>query len=638
MIRSVAASWIPLSLLLGYGVVFAATALGCSLPAFDDHPGQFFRLWHALTRGLAPWTWNADWWMGFPELQFYPPGYVYLGAVLHYLSLTALSPAGTYQVLVWTVYLTPGITAFALLARLLRAPWLALPGAFVALTLSAETLSGVDGGVRTGMIAARLGWGLLPLLMLGLIRWIEHGGRSPWIAAPLVAAIVLSHPGHAPAAVVLVALAAFFGAGPRARRLAQALALLVLAGALTTFWTIPLLAHLEEARALAWGDFSAAGFGRQLARPLILLLVGLGLAAPLLARGRRDASSRPLTVLAAFLPAMLVVLAADRSSWLPPHRLVDSVVLGIVLVGGAGLGLALGAATTRWGVPGGLAALAATAVIATSALDDRTLTVWPQAARWPTLTQIERGLRLPALWAALQAAPPGRILFVRSGVPLVYGTEWYRAHTHVTALAPLYTGRQIVNGTFTHPSAIAALVYTGSPASRPIQVLVERLDGHTLFGEPLGDIADSTLERFMGFLGVSAVVMLEEDAGRFPALESSGQFVRAESAPFILYTRRTPVALPAPVAADRWQLPPLGPGWTSARVAFSRLWRAESSGARLATRRGPLGDLELELSDDGTPVTLAYGPARWEWIGVGISALGALWFIASYVISRRASF
>jgi hypothetical protein len=632
----VTASWLPLSLLLGYGVVFAATALGRILPAFDDHPGQFFRLWHALTRGLAPWTWNPDWWMGFPELQFYPPGYVYLGAALHYLSLTALSPAGTYQVLVWIVYLTPGVTAFVLLARLLPAPWLALPGAFVALTLSAETLSGVDGGVRTGMIAARLGWGLLPLLMLGLVRWIEHGGRNPWIAAPLVAAIVLSHPGHAPAAVVLVALAAFLGIGPRARRLTQALALLVMAGALTTFWTIPLLAHLENARALAWGDFSAAGFGRQLSRPLFLLLVGLGLAAPVLARGRRDLSCRSLTVLAAFLPAMLVVLAADRSSWLPPHRLVDSVVLGIVLAGGAGLGLVLGAMTTRWGVSGGLAALTATAVIATSALDGRTLTVWPQSARWPTLTQIERGLRLPALWAALQAAPPGRILFVRSGVPLVYGTEWYRAHTHVTALAPFYTGRQIVNGTFTHPSAIAALVYTGSPASRPIQALVERLDGHTLFGEPLGDIAASTLERFVGFLGVSVVVMLEEDAGRFPALESSEQFVRARSAPFVLYVRSTPVALPAPLAAGRWQLPLLGPGWTSARVAFSTLWRAESAGARLPTRRGPLGDLELELSRAATPVTLVYHPARWEWIGVGISALGALGFIASYVFPRRA--
>ena len=36
-------------------------------------------------RGPAPWTWNPDWWTGYPELQFYPPGFAYAGAVLHAL-------------------------------------------------------------------------------------------------------------------------------------------------------------------------------------------------------------------------------------------------------------------------------------------------------------------------------------------------------------------------------------------------------------------------------------------------------------------------------------------------------------------------------------------------------------------------
>src|SRR5206468_1990563 len=83
-------------------------------------------------------------------------------------------------------------------------------------------------------------------------------------------------------------------------------------------------------------------------------------------------------------------------------------------------------------------------------------TLGPRTADWPSLRSVERGLRLGDLWTALREAPPGRVLFVRSAVPLVYGapggTQWYRPHTHVTALAPVFAGRVIVHGTFTHPS------------------------------------------------------------------------------------------------------------------------------------------------------------------------------------------
>ncbi|PYN63442.1 MAG: hypothetical protein DMD90_16950, partial [Candidatus Rokuibacteriota bacterium] len=52
---------VPLALLLAYGLGFGASAFGFALPAFDDHPGQVYRLWHVLTRGPAPWAWNPGW-------------------------------------------------------------------------------------------------------------------------------------------------------------------------------------------------------------------------------------------------------------------------------------------------------------------------------------------------------------------------------------------------------------------------------------------------------------------------------------------------------------------------------------------------------------------------------------------------
>src|SRR5215510_14120378 len=121
--------------LLAYGVAFASAARGRSLLVYDDHPGQLYRLWHVVTYGPAPWAWNPGWWAGYPELQFYPPGAAYIGALLH-----AFLPGGgsltlAYQLLLWIVYLAPGVTAFLLLAHVLGNGWLALPGAFVALTL-----------------------------------------------------------------------------------------------------------------------------------------------------------------------------------------------------------------------------------------------------------------------------------------------------------------------------------------------------------------------------------------------------------------------------------------------------------------------------------------------------------------------
>jgi uncharacterized membrane protein len=95
-----AAALAPLVLLIAYAVAFASAALGVSLPALDDHPGQLYRLWHVVTLGPAPWAWDWGWWTGYPELQFYPPGFAYLGALLHTTSLGAVSVAGAYQTLV----------------------------------------------------------------------------------------------------------------------------------------------------------------------------------------------------------------------------------------------------------------------------------------------------------------------------------------------------------------------------------------------------------------------------------------------------------------------------------------------------------------------------------------------------------
>jgi hypothetical protein len=600
MIRPVTrAAWLPFGGLLAYGAAWASAALGISLLANDDHPGQFFRFWHALVHGVAPWTWNPDWWMGFAELQFYPPGFAYAGVVLAHLGLGLLPPPATYQALLWLIFLAPGVTTFVLLARLLPNPWLALPGSAIAMTLSAETMSGVEGGLRIGMVSARLGWALLPLLVLALVRWMPRGSAVAPGPAGLLAAIVLSHPAHAPAAIVYVGLAALLGAGPLPRRLTSAVLVVVLAAGLTAFWTVPLAWHLEEARPLAWGDPAFTLLRRSLhAGPLLPMALVFALAAVVV---RRDRAALLLTL---FVPVMTAVVALDPSSFLPANRLADSLVLGIILAAGLGLGGALALLVERRARRRRMAAaVLVIGLLVIAARDDRGLVAWPSGRPWPTLAEVTERLRLAELWRALDAAPPGRVLYVRSGAPLHPSPRgsrqrhpWYRPHTHVTALTPLTTGRAIVNGTFTHPSAMAGLVYSGSPRREPIRQLVEQLDGERLFGEPLAAITPATLERFLDLFGASAVVILEEDEDTLPALTRSERFRRVDAWPHVVYVAHRSQPLPERLGRDHWRVTVenVAGGWVSTRVSFSPLWRAVANDAPIPSRRGPLGELQVK--------------------------------------------
>src|SRR3989441_9054419 len=143
---------------------------------FDDHPGQLYRVWHVMNYGRAPWAWDRGWWAGYPELQFYPPGFAYRGALLAWATTGGLDDGAVYQTLLWLAYLLPGVTTYVVLARLTGLRWLALAGAFVALTLSEGLASGVDGGVRTGVVGGGLAWGVLPALLGLLARRGEDGG------------------------------------------------------------------------------------------------------------------------------------------------------------------------------------------------------------------------------------------------------------------------------------------------------------------------------------------------------------------------------------------------------------------------------------------------------------------------------
>ena len=624
------AAWLPPALLLAYGVVFAARALGVGPLAFDDHPGQLARLIHAIAEGPAPWAWHAGWWAGYPELQFYPPGWFYAGTAVSWLTVGALSPSAVYQALVWVTYLAPGVAAFFLLQRVLGDGWRALPGAFLVLTFAGDpgggSASGVEGGVHIGMVAARLAWALLPLVALSLCTWTARGIGVPFTATLVIAAIALIHPAHVPAALALLAGAALATPEPR-RALARAAAAAALALLLIAFWLVPLLWRLEHTRALAWGALAPGS----LLTPFGALLAALVLVAAAVRPARPLLHALGLGVLAVAVDALALEPLGVR--FLPADRVADGTWMLVLLAGGAGLGVALGAVRIRAVVP--VAALASIALLIAFSWPGQVLALWPRAADWPTLPVVERGLRLDVLWRTVRALPAGRVLFVRSGVPLVYrdtvaaagerpARAWYHPHTHATALAPAFADREIIGGTFTHGSPVAALVYRGDASRAPIARLAEQVDGVSLFGRPLAALEAATLDEFVRRFRVVAVVALDDDAPQLQALEGGARYRRLAVAPFLVFVAAEAPAAARRIARDRWEVPVSGGDWAATGMAYYPLWRAAHAGRPLPTRRGEHGDLEVRLGGTApATVQLSYGPGAVELVALGLSAASA---------------
>jgi len=656
---------LPAVLLLVYGIAFGHAALGGGLLVYDDHPGQLYRLHHALAFGPAPWRFDPGWWAGYAELQFYPPGLAWLGWLLHQVSWGALGAEAAYQLLLWLAWLLPGLATFALLSRLLGNGWLALPGAFIALTLSAGSRSGVEEGLRWGLVAARLGWGLLPLLGLSLIRWVEGSSRLPFLAAPLLAAVILLHPAHAPAAILLLVMGAWLGVGGRRARVRQGALVAALGLGLAALWLLPLLAHLRMALPLAWGDASAPALLRVLAlQPLVWLFVlgwlaslsqgGAGAAPPptpphrpLARSGSNSSNSRELLTrwVLSWAPAMVAVVVLDALVaaplgllWLPADRLMDGLLLTLLM----GASLAMSSLTAR--LPGLRPPFAAAAMVlacivlsgGSLAPDEPSLSLWPRRGQWPKYEEVVRGSRLDALWQALREAPPGRVLFLRSGLTLEYRPEWWRPHTHLTALTPLRAGREIINGTFTHPAPVAGFFYTGSAASGPITMLVERRDGVTLFGQPLEALSADEFAAHCARLEVSAVVATDEDIGRLAFLEGHQAFTAPTLiGPFRVYLARERRSLPVPVGFQVWRLhaAPGSGAFTATGFAYSPLMTATAAAGALHARRDGFGMLEVErLPGGASDIILTQAPGWAEWAGGLLSALSAAVLMARGIV------
>jgi len=641
---------VPVALLLAYALAYAVVAFGGGLPAFDDHPGQFFRLWHALERSLpaGAWTadWNPDWWCGYPELQFYPPGFVILGALIRLLSFWQLSVEHVYQLLCAATFLLPAATTYLLVARTVEDRWLALPSAFLALTLSGALRGGVEEGLRWGMLTSRLALGVLPLLLLSFRSWLDRG-RPPFWTPVLAAFAVLAHPATMPAVAAIMGSAGLLAIllRPGRRTLGRLAAIALLGFALTAFWTLPFLVRRAWVVPLAWGEATVQGLGASTAgRPVLLALACL---TPLawVALGLRR---RPFDAVLAALPLVLTaVLVADvrlfAGGWssIEPARLADPAVFSALWAAAFGVGV-LGSRILPPEEKGPSRAIGALLIIAVVAVvPDRgagpaTIALWPRAGAWPRLGPLSEAHDLPRLWSALGGTD--RALFLDSSLRLDRNPSWYAPHSHVTALAPLLAGREIVNGTFTHPAPLAAAFYTGAPVRPPrLTTLVEQLDDRLLLGQPWERLPAETFDAFARRLRIATVVVPTQESRRVRFLGTAYAPGR-QAAGFTLYERRDrPWARVERITHRRYRVlaAPTGGVWIPTGIPAYPLWRVKSARGPLETRADAWGLLELRLPIDVFEAELVYSEGALEWGSLGLSAAALVWWLRWARRSRK---
>ena len=141
----------------------------------------------SLRAGVAP-TWSNAWALGFPFLQFYPPGFAWLSGLL----ALATSPEGGVRLVLAGAHLASGLGAFALARRLTDRP-----GAWIAAAIGyALTPWHLFQVFHWNRFPAALVWGLLPWVLRAL-EGRPGAGRTVRRTAVGLAAVGLVHHGYA---------------------------------------------------------------------------------------------------------------------------------------------------------------------------------------------------------------------------------------------------------------------------------------------------------------------------------------------------------------------------------------------------------------------------------------------------------
>jgi hypothetical protein len=506
---------------------------------FGDHPGQYWRLWYTLN---IAWPlhhriidWIPYWYAGYPELQFYPPGYVLFGWLLNIVTAGTLSTVWIYEIITFVSYALPGFTFYYAIRHFKFGHRAAIAAGLFGLIC--PVIWGGASAPFIGMVGSRLAFGLNGLVLVWAIDFLEaRGPKYAWLSIGALASGILAHPYHEIGIVLAVGLYILFRPLPLRRSCLRLFILIVAAFALDAFWTVPVLAHSSTnvvpiIRATL--DQTWRHLTDQAMQPYVLLALAT---LPRLWREKDPARRAVMCALAALVPVIAAGAIADHAIvinqfkyyQLDPVRLLGEYYFSIVLLAAIGtcavgdwvariphLGKAQG--TAAWT---GTLLPCALMLLAFLPAHDR---FYPRENGEPRfLKQAIADYRLDELWDVLRASQ-GRVLFTSNYMRL-NARDNGDLNTTIPALTPLFTNRPLMGGTFSHWSPIAAFMWSGSIDTRVLWGRVEEVDDRSLLGVPLEEFSNEQLYAFAQRYNVTTVVASVNDFQTRTLLDAAPHF------------------------------------------------------------------------------------------------------------------
>ncbi len=653
--------------LFAVALVFMGFLLRDDLFIYGDNPAQFLRLWQGMDyswhlRGRIV-DWAPFWYAGYPELQFYPPGFAILGWALKGISFGVLSDFLIYQILVFSAFAWPGFAIYYALARLGFGRIAAVSGG-----LFGMIFPGVfDGSLAPliGLVGSRLAFGFSALVFTWGVLFIEHGGWLRGLRAALVLALtILMHPFHSVGALLGVGifwLIALRTARDARKAFLRLIALPFSALALTAFWVMPLLAHSSEAIPIVRATFDA--IVHELASTQYLPYLALAVVAVARLTYERQMRLRVIVVtLVMWLLMQTAMVVADYALLLDrlniyaldPVRLTGEIYLTLVMLAGIGAGSVI-ERVYRWlrgptlsakrRRMGALASLGVAVLIVAVAL-------WPfpamaasfreRAGEEPIwLSEVAPAYRLNELWRELRAQP-GRVLFT-SNYSTLHKFSTRNLPTTLLALTPYFTQREMMGGTFSSWSAVAALMWVGRTHPPALFGRVEENDDRSLFGVEWAQMNPEKFAALCRAFDVTTIVASVDDfhartfLDRVPYFQSywnddwyflyrvkdyQPSVVEARNAQATLM-QQTPTRLRVRITQATSQ------ATLTLKMAYYPLWTACTADAScLPVRSDELGRLTIDLREGESDLTIEYRDDAAQTLGMWISIIAtAIWLM-----------
>ncbi len=649
------------ALFLTTGLV-AGTFLRDDVFIYGDHAAQYWTLWYTFNVALPEHhrlvDWMPYWYAGYPELLFYPPGTVILGWLLNTLTLGKLPTTLIYGSIAFLAYALPAFTFYYALRRLDFEPRVAWAAGFLALGFPAF----LDGApaVIIGMTSSRLAFGVNALVLVWAIEFINTRRlHFAGLAGLALAWVVLLYPYHVIGLALALGIYVVIRRVPLGRASVCLTAIILFALALDAFWLVPLCTYWSGAMIpplrSSFDQMWRLLTDRALLPYALLAIFAIGRACREPDGVRRAflfaLLTLPLLIMAAMLGWYALVIERFQFYQLDPVRLIGEFYFALIPLAAVGISR-LSEWLTRGVPPRAHTPLAIFIVLLASVAllmpFVQTSAHFVRGEGEPHfLSQAIRDYRLDELWETLRASE-GRVWFTSFYTRLnARGDETFP--TTLAALTPLFSGRQIMGGTFARWTPVAALMWVGEIAPPALQGLPEDQDDRALFGVPIEEISDAQVYEYCRRFNITTIVASINDFRTRTFLDASPHFQSYyNNGYFFVYrvlgyanawfeARNADVDL---ISFEDTEIvlrvrAAQGDASVNVKVYAYPLWRAHTdAGQSLPITRDDLALMRIALPPgENYTVTLRYEEGVVEQVGLGVSIVSAAMVIGGGLVS-----